>query len=311
MGPSRRDRREARAGATRIAGIARIDVTCFTDPGCPWAYSASPALAVLRWRYGDQLRWRLVMIGLAEDPQQYVRQGYTAARSAAGYAHFRERFGMPFATQPRSRLLATGRACRAVIAARLKAPGRELAVLRALQFAWFTTSALLDEDDGLMEALRGVPGLDARMLVAAIDSDEVLAAYEQDKAQTRRAEGGPTHFQGKARQTDGPVRYSAPSLIFTTGEQTLEAGGFQPVEAYDLAIANLDTSLKRRLPPESPLDALTDFRDGLTTQEVAAIMAPNNTPADRFAAESALIALAASGEVRRLPLGNDALWLAA
>ena len=30
-----------------------ISVTHFTDPGCPWAYSASPALAVLHWRYGD------------------------------------------------------------------------------------------------------------------------------------------------------------------------------------------------------------------------------------------------------------------
>ncbi|MGA7705519.1 MAG: DsbA family protein [Solirubrobacteraceae bacterium] len=40
-----------------------IEVTHFTDPGCPWAYSASPALAVLQWRYGVQLRWRLVTLG--------------------------------------------------------------------------------------------------------------------------------------------------------------------------------------------------------------------------------------------------------
>ena len=32
-----------------------VSVTHFTDPGCPWAWSASPALAALRWRYGDQL----------------------------------------------------------------------------------------------------------------------------------------------------------------------------------------------------------------------------------------------------------------
>ena len=38
---------------------AMIDVTHFTDPGCPWAYSASPALTTLRWRYGDELRWTL------------------------------------------------------------------------------------------------------------------------------------------------------------------------------------------------------------------------------------------------------------
>jgi 2-hydroxychromene-2-carboxylate isomerase len=289
---------------------ASIDVTCFTDPGCPWAYSENPALAVLRWRYGDQLRWRLVMIGLMEDPSGYVERGYTPVRAAQGGLLFRDRYGMPFAAMPRARVLATARACRAIIAARRIAPDRELAVLRALQFAWFTSTLLLDEDGDIARALADVLGLDADAVVAAIDDPEVIAAYEADKDETRHAEGGPTHFQGKARQTDGPVRYSAPSLIFASGERRIEAGGFQPVEAYDLAIANLDTSLERREPPESPLPALQSFPDGLVTQEVAAIMAPNNTPPDKTAAEAALIALLGEGSTRRVPLGNDALWLA-
>jgi protein-disulfide isomerase-like protein with CxxC motif len=54
----------------------------FTDPGCPWAYSASPALAVLRWRFGDAIEWRLATIGLTESGEQYERRGYTPARSA-------------------------------------------------------------------------------------------------------------------------------------------------------------------------------------------------------------------------------------
>jgi predicted DsbA family dithiol-disulfide isomerase len=61
-----------------------ISVTHFTDPGCPWAYSASPALAVMHWRYGDQLEWRLATIGLTEHADQYVRRGYTPARAARG-----------------------------------------------------------------------------------------------------------------------------------------------------------------------------------------------------------------------------------
>ncbi len=294
----------------------RIDITCFTDAGCPWAYSANPALAVLRWRYASQLRWRLVMIGLTEDPQEYVERGYTPARSAAGYASFRDRYGMPFATEPRPRVLGTARGCRAVIATRLVAPERELAALRALQFAWFASTLLLDEDEGIAQALASVGGLDVDAVIARIDAPEVLAAYEADKAETRTAEGRPIDFQGKARQSDGPVRYSAPSLIFTAlaGDEagrSLEAGGFQPVEAYDVVIANLDTGLERREPPESPLAALQDFPDGLTTQELAAIMAPNNTLPDRLAAEVALIELAAEDRVRRLPLGDDALWLPA
>ena len=113
--------------------MSAIEVTHFTDPGCPWAYSASPALAVLHWRYGAQLRWRLVTIGLTESAEQYTSRGYTPVRAAHGYMRFR-RFGMPFATAPRARITATARMCRTIVATRLLDPEREYAVFRALQF---------------------------------------------------------------------------------------------------------------------------------------------------------------------------------
>ncbi len=288
--------------------MPQIGVIHFTDPGCPWAYSASPAHAVLRWRYGSQLDWRLVTIGLAEDPARYISNGYTPTRMTVGNMYFR-RFGMPFLAEPRARVAATSRACRTIVATRLLDPGREQDVLRALQLAWFTTTLVLDEDRDLARALEAVPGLDVASIVEAIDDDATVSAYESDKAETRTAAGGPTEFQGKARQTDGPVRYSAPSLIFEDGEgRRLEAGGFQPVEAYDVLIANLDPALDRRAPAEDPLEALAAFPAGLVTQEVAAIMAPNNAVADRGAAESALIELAGAGAARRSPLGDDAVW---
>ncbi|HSZ70607.1 MAG TPA: DsbA family protein [Solirubrobacteraceae bacterium] len=299
-----------------IGTVATIEVTLFNDPGCPWGYSESPALAVLRWRYGSQLQWRLVTIGLAESTERYAQAGYTPTRMVAGQIMFRERYGMPFALAPRERVLATARACRAIVATRLLDPAREFAVLRALQLAWFNTTLLLDEDAGLTQALQAVAGLDAHGIVAALDDPRVGEAYEADKRETRDAEGGPTHFQGKARQTDGPVRYSAPSLVFTAREgaaaaRRLEAGGFQTVEAYDVLIANLDSTLRREPPPESPLVALQRFPDGLVTQEVAAIMAVGNDPPDRAAAERALVALVGAGSARRTPLGGDALWQAA
>jgi 2-hydroxychromene-2-carboxylate isomerase len=288
--------------------MAGISVTHFTDPGCPFAYSASPALAVLRWRYGDQLDWRLVTIGLAENPDRYVQNGYTPTRMALGALSFR-RYGMPFLLQPRARITGTGRACRAIVATRLLDPPRESEVFRALQFGWFTTTLLLDEDDDIAEALEPVSGLDIAAIVAAIDDERTIAAFESDKLETRSAEGGPTHFQGKARQTDGPVRYSAPSLVFESGDgRRLEAGGFQTIEAYDVLVANLDPTLERQAPAEDPLEALERFPDGLVTQEVAAIMAQNNTQPDRVAAESALIELAGAGDARRTPLAGDALW---
>jgi hypothetical protein len=263
---------------------------------------------VLEWRYGEQLDWRLVTIGLAEDPERYVQNGYTPTRMTIGNMRYR-RYGMPFLSEPRARVAATARACRAIVATRLLYPPREREVFRALQLGWFTTTLVLDQDDDITQALERVGGLDVGAVVGAIDDEATIAAYEADKRETRTAQGGPTHFQGKARQTDGPVRYSAPSLVFENGDgRRLEAGGFQKIEAYDVLVANLDPELDRRGPPEEPLEALTAFPAGLTTQEVAAIMAHNNEEPDRLAAERALIELAGAGDARRTSLGTDALW---
>lgn len=284
-----------------------ISITHFSDPGCPFAYSASPALAVLRWRYGAQLDWRLVTIGLSEDASRYEELGYTPTRMTQLSLAFR-RHGMPLALAPRTRGTATSRACRAIVATRLNDPGREYDVHRALQFAWFTSTLLLDDDADIAQALASVPQLDAKAIVAAIDDEATLAAYEADKAETRQADGSPTEFQGKARQSDGPVRYSAPSLVFEHDGTRLEAGGFQTIEAYDVLIANLDQTLDREAPAEDPLEVLERFPQGLTSQEVAAVMAQNNELPDRAAAEHALIGLVGTGKARRTPLGDDALW---
>src|SRR3954447_22224025 len=158
-----------------------IDVVHFTDPGCPWAYSATPAHTRLRWRYGDGLRWTLVTIGLAEDASRYERSGYTPTRSALGYAGFR-RFGMPFQITPKPRLSGTAPGCRAIVATRLDAPACEDAALRALQFAQFTTTGVLDDPETLRSALGGVRGLDADAIVARIDDPDVREAYESDRA---------------------------------------------------------------------------------------------------------------------------------
>ncbi|MEA2412324.1 MAG: hypothetical protein QOC77_2885 [Thermoleophilaceae bacterium] len=289
---------------------ARLSATHYSDPGCPWAYSASPALAVLYWRYGDAIDWRLVTIGLTESGAQYEARGYTPARSARGYRAFR-RYGMPFATEPRSRIPGTSRACRAIVATRLSDPANEYAAFRALQFGWFTTPLVLDEDADIAQALQRVPGLDVDAVVGAIDEPAVIEAYDADRAEARTAAGGATELQGKAANTDGDARFTAPSVVFEGVEgRRLEAGGFQPVEAYDVVVANLDPAIERRDPPADPLEALSTVPFGLTTQEVAAVMARGNDAPDRAAAEDALIGLAAEGSAVRVPLADDALWLA-
>jgi protein-disulfide isomerase-like protein with CxxC motif len=286
-----------------------ITATLYTDPGCPWAYSENPALRVIEWRYGDQLDWRLVMVGLTESSDQYSSRGFTPVRSTLGQLAFRERYGMPFIALPKRSMSATSPACRAIVAARLRSPGDEWRVFRAIQLANFTTDLVLEDHAGLRAVLETVPGIDAEEIASAIDADDVRAAYEADKAATRRAAGTAAELQGKTSTSDGPVRFTAPSVVFERDGRQLVAGGFQPVEAYDVLVTNLDPTLARSAPPETPEPLLQRFPAGLTTQEVAAVMTHGNDAVDRTAAEASLIELVAAGKAVKRPLGDDALWL--
>jgi len=290
--------------------VEQITAWHFSDPACPWAYSSRPAIARLRWRFGDQLDWRLVMIGLSETPDRYLEMGYTAGRMAAGMRSFEQRFGMPFGAGVKPRVAASSRACRAVIAAREESPALGYAALRAIQLMQFTTSGLLDDDDDLRGALETVDGLDAAAVVARIDNPEIVAIYDEDKARTRSAEGRPTHVQNRHSESDGPVRYTAPTVIFEMPDgRWLEVGGFQPFESYDNALANLDPALERRPAPERAADAVLAFPIGLTTAEVAAIMRGSDTSAEDIpGAERELISAVDDGELVGIPAGTDALW---
>ncbi|HEV7563399.1 MAG TPA: DsbA family protein [Solirubrobacterales bacterium] len=282
----------------------------FTDPGCPWAYCSRPAIARLRWRFGEQIEWRLVLIGLSEDPRRYEERGYTPGRLASGHRKFERRFGMPFGTAVKPRMWGTSRSCRAIIAAREVDPELGYAALRALQLMQFTTAELLDDDGALRRALARVDGLDADAVVARIDEPAVVEAYEADRRRARSADGTPTHVQGRHSDSDGPVRYTAPSVIFEHPEgRVTEVGGFQPFEAYDTALANLDPSLERRPAPTAAVEAVFAYPIGLTTAEVASMMRPSDLEdADIAAAERELIAAADEGVLVCEAAGSDAFW---
>ena len=294
---------------TTIGDATVIEATLYTDAACPWAYSANPALRVLEWRYREQLSWRLVMIGLREDASGHIARGYDPAKAVLGHHTFRRRYGMPFGLVPKERPAGTGRGCRAVVAARLLAPGSEWRVLRALQIANFTTPLLLDDDERIRDALHGIPDVDADAIVERLDAPDVAEAYERDRAEARTAAGTAAEAQGKTSTSDGPVRFTAPSLVFELDGRRLVAGGWQPILAYDVIVANLDPAIRRYPPPETPGPLLDHFPDGLTTAEVAALLADGPDPiADLEATERTMLQLVADGEAVRVALGQDALW---
>jgi 2-hydroxychromene-2-carboxylate isomerase len=284
-----------------------VRVTHITDPGCPWAYSIEPSITTLRWRYGDQLDWRIVLIGLTESGAEYESRGYTPERQAAMGSRFK-RFGMPFQSAPRTRVPGTGRACRAVVAARMDGVEQGHIALRALRFGWFTSTLLMDEDEQIAEALSRAPELDVQAIMSRLDSTEVEDAYQRDRDEARQAAGTPASLQGKTAIRDGVERYTAPSLIFERGDQRLVAGGYQPLAVYDVCVANLDPRLDCRPGPSEVAELLRELPYGLTTREVALAMAERNDEPDDAAATEALVGLVASGAAQREQLGDDALW---
>ncbi|MFA4929776.1 MAG: DsbA family protein [Patulibacter sp.] len=290
-----------------------LDATFYIDPTCPFGYNATPDLTALRWRYGSDLRWRIVVIGLSEDTgEPRPSSGFTPTMAAQFSAKLSARFGMPASVAPRDRHATSGRACRAIVAVRRTQPELDFAALRALQFAVFCVGAQADRDEDIRDALAHVPGLDVDTVMHQLDDSENEAAYQHDKAEARTAAGSPTDAQGKAGKDGDVVRYSAPSIQLANADgRMLEAGGFQSLAAYDVLVANLDPTLRKAEVPEDLRELLVTFDHGLTTQEVAMIIAPSLGEPDIDDARSRLLALAGEGRASREPLGGDGLWRAA
>jgi hypothetical protein len=66
--------------------VADTRITEFTDPGCPWAFSAEPFRRRLNWLYGDCIEWEARRVGLAESPRDYEERGFEPSATAR-HAH--------------------------------------------------------------------------------------------------------------------------------------------------------------------------------------------------------------------------------
>src|SRR4051794_14704319 len=70
-----------------------VEIELFTDPACPFAFSAEPIRQRLRWHYGDQLTWKLTMIVLTLEPGE-------AVKLQAGAPGLQRKYGMPIDPAP-------------------------------------------------------------------------------------------------------------------------------------------------------------------------------------------------------------------
>lgn len=273
-----------------------IKIDHFTDPVCPWAFSAEPDLLALRWLYGDQLEWTTRLVVLTERPGESAAKGMTLEKLLAGDRMMARRYEMPIKCELRPRLLVARPVDLIVKAAQLNDPENAEAVLRALRVAWHSDHVPID-DPALALDVAATAGADREALerwAAAPATDDVLAEDMRAARTPLPAALGPLDHElgGPPEQR----RYTCPSLVFTVDgdpSRVLAAPGFQSLGTYEVLLANLAPELVRAEPATDPL-AVLDFADWpLAAVEVARVMG-----VERGEAEEALRAAGAAQDAR-------------
>ncbi len=251
--------------------VSEVCITEFTDPGCPWAYSAEPVRRRLDWLYGERLQWRPRMVVLSDSPEDYESKGFTPERQSAAFARIAHEHGMPINTAQRARMAATRPACEAVVAARLRAPAHERPLLRRLRLRHFA-GELLDDTETLAAASADV-GLESTQLTSWMADDTVQNALSEDMRAARAPMSAARALDHKLANWSGGRRYTCPSYEIVREQDGVRIAvpGFQPFAVYEVVLANLVPGLDRRDPPDSVEEVLAWAQEPLATREVAAV----------------------------------------
>ena len=251
--------------------MADVLITEYTDPACPWAFSAEPFRHRLNWLYGDRLEWQVRMVVLSESAEEMEASGFDTSKLSSAYRMIAREHGMPIDTSLRPRMAASLPACRAVLAARLHAPESVRAVLRSLRIRNFAGELLDDPATIAGAALDG--GLDPEALSGWAAGDDVTAALEEDKALARAPTLAARVLDHKLANWSGGRRYTCPSyeILRLSDGVRIAVPGFQPFSVYDVILANLVPDLGRRIPPGSVEEVLRWAGTPLASKEVAVL----------------------------------------
>jgi predicted DsbA family dithiol-disulfide isomerase len=250
---------------------ADVVITEYTDPACPWAFSAEPFRRRLSWIYGEQLEWDVRMVGLSEDGAAVAARGFTPEKLSEAYKKISREHRMPIDTRIRERMAASMPACRAVVAAKLHAPEQMRALLRRLRVRNFS-GQLLDADETIDGAATDA-GIDPAQLRTWMAGDDVQEALDQDMAAAREPAPAARVLDDKLANWSGGRRYTCPSYEIERRADGVRIAvpGFQPFAVYDVVTANLLPGLERRANPDSVEEVLAWTGTPLASIEVAVV----------------------------------------
>ena len=191
---------------------------------------------------------------------------------------------------------------------RCKARSSADALLRALRLAWYTTDLLLDTDDALAAVCATRCRGSTRVKRSAIrDSARVRAAYEADRLEARTPHPAASALGAHRELGRRRAPHRADAAVHRRGRPSPSSSRLSTVRGLRRR-TDEPRAVARRLPPPELDELLAAYPAGLTSQEVARVLADTTAPVDRPAAEQVLTHLVATGRARRVALGDDALW---
>lgn len=249
-----------------------VRITDFTDPACPWAYSAEPFRRRLNWLYEGWIEWIPRMVVLADTADEYADRGYTPEWISESQRRIARDHHMPIDTEVRPRVPGTRPACRAVVAARVSTDERRTRrLLRRLRVRAFS-GELLDEPATIAAAASDA-GIEPAELERWTGSARVEAELRSDMEAARRPMPAARVLDHKLANWSGGRRYTCPSYEIErlSDGVTIAVPGFQPFAVYDAILANLVPGLDRRDPPKSVEEVLSWAGTPLASQEVAVV----------------------------------------
>ncbi len=248
-----------------------VRITEFTDPACPWAYSAEPFRQRINWLYEGKIEWEPRMVVLAATREEQEEKGFTPEKLATNLKRIAAQHLMPIDTREKPYVPPSREACRLVVAARVHADKLTVRrVLRSLRIRNFS-GQLLDDPDVLRNA-----AADARIAddyEAWMADPEVELQLDADAALARQPMPAAKVLDHKLANWSGGRRYTCPSYEMTrlADGVTISIPGFQPFSVYDTILANLVPGMDRREPAESAEQVLEWRGFPLSTQEVATV----------------------------------------
>lgn len=287
-----------------------IEVRYYTDPACSWSWASEPQLRKLMWQFGDGLRFRWVMGGLArsygddyrDDVAGITGQGSCFDQMMAHWLDVAEETGAPIDPRlwRRNPISSTYPACQAVKAAAEQGPELEYAYLRCLREGLMTQARKLDHVEALVGEA-GPAGLDVARFRIDIVSNAITEAFATDLDEVR----DPPEAAREADQvktTEGHERVSFPSAVFvaTDGERH-GVWGWSPYEQYRDAALAAGAQVAQERPPET-IEAVERF-GRVTTQEAETL---TGKPGPVVRAE--LWTAARDWKLRAVPVLGGEIW---